>query len=117
MPVLNCSGPAAHEACAFGLRRRLLSPDHFQPLFAKINGRKINIAWLDTHKLCSGCSLLFGLCIEDRKLQTGRRKGTRSQEARQMTLSVSWTTRLDFKTFLTACRNAWDGGGEFNTEN
>lgn len=60
------------------------------------------------------CCLGFAL---DRKIQTGRRKGTRSQEARQMTLSVSWTTRLDFKTFLTACRNAWDGGGEFNTEN
>lgn len=29
-----------------------------------------------------------------------------------MTLSVSWTTGLDFKTFLTACRNARNGGGE-----
>lgn len=98
------------------LRGRLLRPDHFQPLLAKINGRKINIACLDIHKLCSGCSFLFGLCIEDRKIPTGRRKetiafqGNTRQEVRQMRLSVSWTTGLDLKTFLTACRNALGGG-------
>lgn len=60
------------------LSGRLLSPDHLRLLLAKINGSQININWRDTvvNKLCSGCSLLFGLCIKDRKPQTGRRKET-----------------------------------------
>lgn len=103
-------------------------PYHFQPLLAKIKGGQINITWLDTviSKLCSGCSLLFGGCIEDRKIQRGRRKetmafqGTASWEARQMGLSVSWRIGLDLKISLIACRNVdgwWGGAGGSREQN
>lgn len=106
---------AVHEAWAFGYIRKETAESWSFPAITCQNKWQQNQYCL-AHKPCSGYILLFGLCIEDRKTQTGRRKvtiafqGTTSQEARQMRLSVSWTTGLDFKTFLTACTNALWGG-------